>query len=370
MPIGTHSQASDQFVTRTIESGKTQPNERSSKATGDEVLPPDLATEQTESRANLLFDIEVPVGLIHCGESTTRHIEINNTSELDWQLLRIDSPCACTVPVPDFQLIRSQSHEMLKLEYRAPGKSKDDQRTVKLWFHGQPPQLGQIRLQANVRREVNVYPEKAVFGTVARGAAMQQVLRLQNFSDIRWSTVELESSEEWLSATLHEENVPDSNHAAFRPLQEWRVVLQPETSELPSGQNSASVSVKPISQQKLEASAIPVSLTIQRPVSIIPGQMFFGRIQTGVEASARVHLKFATGKCPQKEELILLRSNLDDLKLSLSRLSDCEWTLNASLLMRDASPEVAQPEVVFDLTNDDEPPVAIPVYFLLEESRS
>ncbi len=323
-----------------------------------------------DSSPQPLFRISCDFGQAEPGQKFERTVRIVNSTDAPWTLARVDSPCSCTVADADFTVLPPGCSEPLYLRYTAPHSTSDDNRLVRLWFAEYPQESGVITLSSSVRRPLEVQPPTVEYGPVARDHSGERFLLVHNFSPVRWGDVNVTSSVPWLRpVTSPDAPLDTGNSGTVTPTERWRVVVVLDSADLAPGEYREQLTIAQPStaDSAIEPCVVPVSLTIRRPVTVIPGRFFLGRIQPGESKSTRVTLRCAPG-AELSAPLAVQNPHPDLLRLDVTQTTPQIWTLDAEFTAP-AAPPIPAP---FDVTigTDGSEPLNIPVDFFSGSSST
>ncbi len=291
-----------------------------------------------------------------------RTLTITNPSHTNWTLERIDSPCSCTVPTTDFAVIPANQSESITISYRGPHRTTDHRRSIKLYFREFPGRPGLIEISAWVRRTAEIRPPRIDLGNVARDRQHEAILLIQNFSDQTWGDLTISTTADWIQASASPLPAPRSaTNERVKPRQQWRLLTISDTSDLASTEFREHIHVTPCRNGSAvhDTMTIPFSLTVRRPVSVIPGRFFFGRLRPGDVRSSRVTLRFTRGAEPHSPPDVHV-SDESLLQATLTHSSSTTWTITASL----TAPHDGQlPDpLALTFTAEAIKPITIPVF--------
>jgi hypothetical protein len=344
-------------------------NENTSLTTLASALPSATASAvsaSVDSPPQPLFTISCDFGRAEPGQKFERTVEIVNPTGSPWTLTRIDSPCSCTVADADFTELAPGRREPLSLRYTAPRSTSDDHRLVRIWFAEHPQQSGLITLRSSVRRPLEVQSPTVEYGPVARDYSGERLLLVHNYSPARWDRITATSSVPWLQPVTSPAAPLDADSSeTVTPAERWRGVVILDPTGLVPGEYHEQLTIAPASKVDIaiEPFVVPVSLTVRRPVTVIPGRFFLGRIQSGESKSARVTLRCAPGA--ELPAPLTVRNPYPELfQLEIKQTTPQIWTLDANFTAPTDAP-VPEP---FDLTLETKESDAlnIPVYFSAE----
>jgi hypothetical protein len=293
--------------------------------------------KSSESTIEQTYVLEQQVGVLAPGEERSAKFLIQNLSRTRWTFSAFETSCTCTVSRSNAPFVESGGTETVEVVYRAPRSELDDQRSVKARFKEAGAPVFHLIINAKVRDHLSIQKRNVSFGHVGRRATVEDVLDVENFSEMDFSEIKIKPSASWLicSVTPHPVAVGEAT-----PRQGWRVAVKADTSSLGPGPHSGEIEI--IAAGSNYRKLIDVRLFVKEPITVIPSQLFFGRIHPGKVARNKVLLQFSPGFVVTDPDELKLNHDLGPrLKIALSMGRE-----NFLYLTADLTPEMRDQELI------------------------
>lgn len=300
-----------------------------------------------------------------------RHdFELLNDSQNAWTVKKIVNTCACSVVGMTKTVIAPGEKGCVSLGYKPIGDgSFDDERKSLVLFNEDTAPKFALYAKAQVRTPLSVHPSHVVFSRVGKGQKRLAPIEVMNFSDEKWSGIEVFDLPAWLTASVEPQQSTSlgSNGEGRSILQQWKINLSLKTSNLPHGQHTCRVRIHSTGASTTYANRLPVKMLISRAVQAIPSQLFFGGLKVGEPAHQSIRLRFSPKLIPKNAEDIRFEHNLgSQLEYELRRIKDDTWEVMTTLNLSKV-PAESMSEASFSFLSVDAPVVKVPIYFFLDD---
>lgn len=163
-------------------------------------------------------------GVILGGETHEYSFRIPNHSTHTWNVLDVQSSCACTVVDLPRNRIAVGADLVVPVAYQAPSTVGNDTRSVVLRVdvrNGRTRRLT-LRVQARVRKPMTIRPESLKLNLSA--ASPEISFEVQNWTAVHWSRIHVEPSVDWIGCQVSSIAV-SAPQGVPGPREAWRVVL-------------------------------------------------------------------------------------------------------------------------------------------------
>lgn len=293
---------------------------------------------------------EYDFGIVGAGEERTHTFRFRNDGNENLIIKGIRTTCGCT-------------SALLKGESISPGDAGSIEVTLKvgsttrvekssMYIHSNDPDepILTIRMRAKVLAGVGFVPSRISVGDVPRDARIHRIVKLVNTWGEELRLIGIETFSENIEATAQDTLVPGRGETAIQ------IVIGPG---LPEGQIDAGITVYTDNDKQLEIS-LPIAGNVIS-VNLFPKEFFFGGISNGSQVSRAVMIS-GIGENPV--EISEVKTEMDFVKISVSRMKDSRYRIMAKLCVDDLQAGEITGSVDVYIVNR-ELPVRIPVQALV-----
>ena len=278
-------------------------------------------------------------GVVRPSDKVSHCFVVKNTSSMPWKLEGITRSCSCSVVVPKKQIINPGEVDEFQFDYQVSSKPDNGHQSATVHFKGPADEeiLVVLRVVARVRDVLTIQPGEMAFGQVALNSKDFRVIRIENYSNAAWESVQFPALPSSL-ALIGLEKTQES--ADSLPRQVWKAEFQIDTVglDIKSFQSALNVATVPAGP----VASIPVSFTVIDGINVTPSILNFGKIKPGETAQAKLLVringkhqgtfssKSVTANC-ESGRAVALEWNADSKEL---------WVLTVRLTNSSASEEL------------------------------
>jgi hypothetical protein len=258
-----------------------------------------VATTSTNGAAVEPVLLKHDFGIVRPNEVLEHEFTIPNGSSVAWSVDRFQSSCGCTVPMSNSDLVPPRGLLRVRVRYRAKSECTDDFQRVVLTFHEREAPSVRFEIRASIRDEMTILPDHVEWAVVQGGAGRtigELELRIENYGAVRWQRVRAASSAPWLNVRTVERPDNASESRVGRASQVWtgRIVIRPQNLRLGYHDGVLKLTAHDESGKSIERH-VPVRGAVQPAYTVVPSQLFLGKVRRGQSARGSVRVLFHKG---------------------------------------------------------------------------
>jgi Protein of unknown function (DUF1573) len=217
-------------------------------------------------------------GVVRPGTENVHSFRISNITTHAWKISEVVNTCACIVSEVSSKTIKPGGSVELTVKYRAPEKEVADRRRVYVAMDDPKSPIIALEIRALVREEVHVFPKRLALTEVRIGESRIENISIANYGGADWESVEVQPSAEWLNLELKSVDSNESEPAGQR----YEIIAQVDTRKLPPGRCSSKIKVTGRrGGEDIELADIPVDITCLAWGTLIPPELFIGKVRPG-----------------------------------------------------------------------------------------
>ncbi len=268
------------------------------------------------------------LGVVLTGTKHDVEFEIVNSSDVDWVFHDMVKSCRCVVAEPIPALIPKNGSAQLRMTIDAGPNSGDSDRMIRLNYTNCP---GQIVLNVKTRMRTPLYVScrELRFPPSTPGTTIQATARVENWSDTKWESLEVQPSVDWMQATATPTTtwVLADEVPGLRMQQMWDLTVTANPPHEVTGSIVQSVALRAIGAS--EVKTLPVVGERPHPVASRPPALIVSRgMQPEAASAGRMLVATLTLSATSSAKSFIILSTtgtrLDGCEISFEQVSDTE----------------------------------------------
>jgi hypothetical protein len=310
--------------------------------------------EQKES-----IEFAYDFGVLRPNQKATHRFSIPNTSAFTWNLAGMQHTCNCTASRPLSQSVCPGETMDIDVEYTAPGFTKNDARQVGVEFAEDNVPYYWLKIRATVHEPIAASPAALFVETHVVGPVSRENLTISNYMEHNVRQPEILCSAPWLTADLQPAAVIQEQ---FPARQAWQARVSIDTAKLERGVHQAQIEIR-TDDPEVPRKVIPVELTFERQLEIVPREIAFGSLAPGTVATRKLLLKLAPDASSLHPADVTIEHNLGQaLTVACREVSSRVLELSATASVPEAAEQKKlRGTIRLTFSEDSFGPVEIPV---------
>ena len=262
-------------------------------------------------------------GLVRAGGRVEHWFAVPNGTDRTWTVADLGSSCHCTVGRVAEEVVPPGGMLQALVRYRAGHDSVDDRKSVTVRLREADAPTIRLTVRARVRPPMTLFPAEVAVPDLGLDTRAEHDLIVANYTSVDWPRLAAETGESWLTATV----VPLEGSVAppVDARQAWRVLVGTDATGLDYGDHAGMVRLAGGG----ETAALPVRVTVRRPVTAIPAALFLPEVPAGATVEKGVLLRFGGAGAPAYDpEKVLVTHDLgSQVETTVREVGPRTWQL-------------------------------------------
>lgn len=277
---------------------------------------------------------EADLRLVRPNETVPFEIELRNPTSASWEIKDVGLSCSCLAAQLSKQVVAPGDAVLLKSALRTSSHSEDKLRSITVNLTGGTTEALDVVIRYAARDQLTVTPDepRLVLDPDDEG---EIDLAVFNFGDHDWSAIEVSPTSPRVKLRAEMTALRDRVTGSPRPRQgaRVRVLVSPVTEP---GEYKAEIAID-AKGPDLQRRVVPVMVVVRDPMTLAPGQLFFGKVTPGESIERSIILRVAdSARCPKNPSDFEFASSLGDaLSASATLLAEdrCYWRINTRFIV-------------------------------------